>query len=87
MLATERLALRAKRLRGPLGSEEERHRQELLADRLRGSLFGPGARTTPRGSIRLVPIETLADRESYSFAITPPWRKRVYLDPEYEGTD
>jgi hypothetical protein len=88
LLATERLALGgAKRPRGPLAAEEERHRQELVANRLRSSLFGPGARMTPRGSIKLIPIERLADRASYSFAISPPWRKRVYFDPEYEGTD
>jgi hypothetical protein len=88
VLATERLALGgAKRLRGPLAAEEERHRQELLANRLRSSLFGPGARMTPRGSVTLIPIESLADRASYSFAISPPWRKRVYTDPEYVGTD
>jgi hypothetical protein len=87
LLATERLALRAKRLPGPLGRAEERHRQEVLANRLRSSLFGPGARTTPRGSVKLIPIESLADRAAYSFAISPPWRKRVYIDPEYGGTD
>ena len=86
-LANMKLALSTRPLRGPLGPEEERHRQELLANRIRGELFGPGARTSPRGSIRLVPIESLADRDSYSFAVTPPWRKRVYWDPEYEGTD
>jgi hypothetical protein len=87
LLATERLALDGRRLPGPLGPEEERHRQELLANRLRNSLFGPGARMTPRGSVKLIPIETLADRGSYSFAISPPWRKRVFIDPEYDGTD
>ncbi|MGA8218733.1 MAG: hypothetical protein WB771_09215 [Solirubrobacterales bacterium] len=87
LLATERLALRAKPLPGPLGPAEERHRQELLANRLRASLFGPGARMTPRGSVKLIPIESLPDRDSYSFAISPPWRKRVYTDPEYGGTD
>ena len=86
-LANMKLALSTRALRGPLGRQEERHRQELLANRIRGELFGPGARTSPRGSIRLVPIESLADRDSYSFAVTPPWRKRVYWDPEYEGTD
>jgi hypothetical protein len=90
LMATERLALGGDRVRGPLGPEEERHRQELLANRIEGmgnALFGPAARTTPRGSLRLVPIETLAGRDSYSFAISPPWRKRVYTDPEYDGTD
>jgi hypothetical protein len=87
LLATERLALAARPIRGPLGREEERHRQELLAYRLRASFLGPGARVTPRGSVRLVPIESIPDRETYSFAISPPWRKRVYSDPEYDGTD
>jgi hypothetical protein len=44
-------------------------------------------RTTKDGSLVLIPIETLPDRDTYSFAISPPWRKRVYLDPEYTGTD
>jgi hypothetical protein len=87
LLATGHQALNGEPMRGPLGRREERHRQELLADRLRTSLFGPGARMTPRGSIALIPIENLADRDSYSFAISPPWRKRVYTDPEYGGTD
>ncbi len=87
LLATERLALGARRIPGPLGRQEERHREELLAYRVRSALFGPGARTTPRGSIRLTPIEAIAGRDAYSFSITPPWRKRVYFDPEYGGTD
>jgi hypothetical protein len=87
LIATGALALTADPIRGPIGAEQERHRQELLAERLRSALFGPGARTTPRGSIRLVPIETLSDRDAYSFAITPPWRKRVYTDPEDAGTN
>ncbi len=87
LLATEMLALGARPVPGPLGPQEERHRQELLAHRLRTSLFGPGARTTPRGSLRLVPIEAVTGRDADSFAISPPWRKRVYADPEYAGTD
>src|SRR4051794_38322999 len=87
LLATERLALEGKGLPAPLGLDEERHRQELLANRLRTALFGPGARMTPRGSVRLIPIERLPNRESYAFAISAPWCKRVYSDPEYAGTD
>ena len=87
LLASTRLAFEDKRLKGPLARLEERRRQELLADRIGSALFGPGARTTPRGSVKLIPIETLPDRDSYSFAISPPWRKRVYRDPEYQGTD
>jgi hypothetical protein len=73
--------------RGPLAAERARHRAELLANRLDAGLFGPGARTTPRGSVRLIPLEPLPDRDAYTFAITPPWRKRVWWDPEYGGTD
>jgi hypothetical protein len=45
------------------------------------------ARTTKDGRLVLIPIETLPNRDRYSFAINPPWRKRVYFDPEYGGTD
>jgi hypothetical protein len=86
-LAGAGAAFDRRRRRGPLAMERARHRQELLADRLGSGLFGPDARTTPRGSVRLIPLESLADRDSYSFAISPPWRKRVYFDPEYGGTD
>jgi hypothetical protein len=44
-------------------------------------------RTTKDGRLVLIPIETLPDRDAYSFAVSPPWRKRVYFDPEYGGTD
>ena len=45
------------------------------------------SRVTKDGRLELIAIETLPDRERYSFAISPPWRKRVYFDPEYGGTD
>jgi hypothetical protein len=57
-----------------------------MARRWEQTLFG-GGRYTPRGSLRLIPIEKLAARGSSSFAITAPWRKRVYSEPEYSGTD
>jgi hypothetical protein len=44
-------------------------------------------RSTRDGRLVLVPLETLPDRDRFSFAITPPWRKRVWFDPEYGGTD
>ena len=47
----------------------------------------PTARTTKDQGTVLIPLETLPDRDRYSFAISPPWRKRVYFDPEYAGTD
>jgi hypothetical protein len=44
-------------------------------------------RNTKDGRLVLIPLETLPDRDRYSFAISPPWRKRVWFDPEYGGTD
>jgi hypothetical protein len=85
-LAGARTAFEGGRNAGPLAAERARHRAQLLANRLGSELFGPGARMTPRGSVRLLPLETLPDRSGYSFAISPPWRKRVWVDPEYAGT-
>jgi hypothetical protein len=45
-------------------------------------------RVTAPGAIDLIALEPIAaSRPSVSFAISPPWRKRVWFDPEYEGTD
>ena len=45
-------------------------------------------RATPGQRLRLIPLEPIAARrQRVAFAITPPWRKRVWHDPEYEGTD
>ena len=42
----------------------------------------PDERTTTAAGVRLVPIEGLsaADRAT-DFEVSPPWEKRVYLDP------
>lgn len=43
--------------------------------------------TTPR-RLGLIPLEPIvAEHPDSEFAITPPWRKRVWLDPQYGGTD
>jgi hypothetical protein len=47
----------------------------------------PEARSTKDGRLVLIPLETLPARDGFSFAISPPWRKRVWFDPEYAGTD
>jgi hypothetical protein len=47
----------------------------------RGAL---GRRWTPAAALRLLPLETARLPETY--AIVPPWRKRVYADPEWPGT-
>ena len=44
-------------------------------------------RWTPASHLRLIPIETLGPGALRTrFAITPPWLKIVYADPEWEGT-
>jgi hypothetical protein len=51
-------------------------------------LDGHPSRWTPASRLRLVPIESLAgDCRRPQFAISAPWCKRVYADPEYGGTD
>ncbi len=38
--------------------------------------------------VDLVPLEPVAtNADAYRFAVTPPWRKRVWSDPEATGTD
>jgi hypothetical protein len=44
-------------------------------------------RLTPGRSVHLIPLEPIASATHARFAISPPWRKRVWRDPEAEGTD
>jgi hypothetical protein len=58
-----------------------------LAARLRDEARA-GERFTPGSQIHLVPIESIPGHgRHWRFAISPPWRKHVYRDPEYNGTD
>jgi hypothetical protein len=43
--------------------------------------FIPGRR------VHLIPLEPIAASDASTFAITPPWLKKVWRDPEAEGTD
>ena len=46
------------------------------------------ARITPRERLRLIPFEPIvAGGRRDRFAVTPPWLKDVWFDPEAEGTD
>ena len=45
------------------------------------------SRATKDHRIRLIPLRRIALGTSDRFAVAPPWRKRVYRDPEYGGTD
>ncbi len=42
---------------------------------------------TPGRRVHLIPLEGVAATDTSTFAINPPWRKKVWLDPEAEGTD
>lgn len=46
----------------------------------RGSRFTPGRR------VHLIPLEPIAADEHATFAVVPPWLKKVWRDPEAEGT-
>lgn len=45
------------------------------------------ARFVPGRRVHLVPLEEIAAADGTRFAISPPWRKRVWRDPEAAGTD
>lgn len=44
-------------------------------------------RLTPRDRVHLIPLEPIAAISEAQFAINPPWQKKVWRDPEAEGTD
>lgn len=44
-------------------------------------------RFIPGRRVHLVPLEPIAATSTARFAVSPPWRKRVWRDPEAEGTD
>jgi hypothetical protein len=44
-------------------------------------------RLTPGNRVHLVPLESIAIESDAQFAISAPWTKRVWLDPEAEETD
>jgi hypothetical protein len=67
------------------GARNERTRWHPSLPRLRASRHGP--RWTPASRLRLIPIESLtASDRATSFAVTPPWHKAVYRDPESKAT-
>jgi hypothetical protein len=43
-------------------------------------------RFTPGRRVHLIPLEPIAAGSTAAFAIAPPWLKRVWTDPEAEGT-
>jgi hypothetical protein len=47
---------------------------------------GRGERITRAKALELVPLERLDGTGRYTFAVTPPWRKDVYSNPESPGS-
>jgi hypothetical protein len=45
------------------------------------------SRITKDRRLRLIPLRQTTSGGATAFAVTPPWLKRVYVDPEYPGTD
>lgn len=43
-------------------------------------------RYTPGRRVHLIPLEDIAPTSTANFAISPPWLKQVWLDPEAAGT-
>jgi hypothetical protein len=54
-----------------------------------GSVIGFGEidRFTPGRRVRLIPLESIAAETSTRFAVSPPWLKHVWWDPESDRTD
>jgi hypothetical protein len=46
-----------------------------------------GTRFTPGRRVHLIPLEPIAATARTRFAITPPWLKHAWRDPETDGTD
>lgn len=46
-------------------------------------------RVVPGRRVHLVPLESIAEEEGddYKFAVSPPWLKQAWRDPETAGTD
>jgi hypothetical protein len=82
--ATEALGLRAENGWGP-----ETHLLIVSGGSHAGNTAGIPhiERLTPRNRVHLIPLEPIAAGTDAHFAINPPWRKRVWRDPEAEGTD
>lgn len=44
-------------------------------------------RFTPSSRIHLIPLEPIAAEGGFEFAVSAPWLKKVWLDPEARGTN
>lgn len=76
-------------LRPPNGWGTETHALLVSGGSHAGNTDGiPRAdRLVPGRRVHLVPLEGIAPTTPTRFAVTPPWRKRVWHDPEADGTN
>lgn len=49
--------------------------------------FPHANRFIPGRRVHLIPLERIAAETDARFAVSPPWLKRAWLDPEAQGTD
>jgi hypothetical protein len=49
--------------------------------------FANASRYVPGHRVHLIPLEPVAATSTARFAVSPPWLKKVWLDPEYDGTN
>jgi hypothetical protein len=82
--ATEALGLRAENGWGP-----ETHLLIVSGGSHAGNTAGIPhiERLTTGNNVHLIPLEPIAATTTARFAVSPPWRKHVWRDPEAEGTD
>lgn len=75
--------------RSPNGWGPETHLLLVSGGSHAGNAAGEerGSRFTPARRVHLIPLEPIAARSTATFPITPPWRKRIWTDPETEGTN
>ena len=75
--------------RAPNGWGPQTHLLLVSGGSHAGNAAGAGRtdRFTPGRRVHLVPLEPIAESARSAFAVSPPWRKKVWCDPEAEGTD
>lgn len=75
--------------RAPNGWGPETHLLLVSGGSHAGNVAGSHdlSRFTPGRRVHLIPLEPIAADSRSTFAIPPPWLKRVWRDPEASGTD
>ena len=75
--------------RAPNGWGPQTHLLLVSGGSHAGNVAGGGrtGRFTPGHRVHLIPLEPITESDRSVFAVEPPWRKKVWLDPEAGGTD